>query len=445
MRFLLPNNDKAVCRDLDPQVPYWMSIGGLAGLVFYLLNAIPSAPMHQLLHQRGGIQPISLITGGMVLGFVALKLIAIRREQRLVRRNKSEIVLEECGEESINIALSHVAGKHGILVRRWRSLLELWSNTESSSKVTDRLETDTEAFDLAQKNSYALPRILVWAIPILGFLGTVIGIGSAVGQFDSFLSNADDIDVLRDGLANVTGGLGTAFDTTFLALSISLIVMLPLAAVERQEQRLLTRIDLILRQSLLPVLPDTAGSQKQGVNQKELKNIVDDAFDRHLPNAAVLVEPAKTYAEHAAKAITTHLEPVKLLAEHSAAAIEAAQRSVSDQADAVKNSLQEGAEQITSSIESLRPFLDELNKVQALSSELDHELKQLQSGARLTESLGALKEMLDSIDQTLQEAAKPRRVVLMEQSEGPSNRELKAATHLNSDSNGNGHTTEARA
>ena len=445
MKSLSPAKHNEVCRDLDPQAPYWMSIGGLAGLVFFLMNANTAAPLHQLLHERGTIQPITLITGGMVLGFVALKLIVLRKEHRLIRIYKSEMILQGFGNEQISNALEHVAGKRGVLARRWRSLLELWSTTQSSLKVIDRLETDTEAFDLAQQNSYALPRILVWAIPILGFLGTVIGIGSAVGQFDTFLSNADDIDVLRDGLANVTGGLGTAFDTTFLALSISLIVMLPLTAVERQEQRLLTRIDLLLRQSLLPVLPDTAGSQKQGVNQKELKNIVDDAFDRHLPNAAALVEPAKTYAEHAAKEITVYLEPIKSLAEQSSAVIEAAQRSVIDQADAVKNSLLEGASQITLSIESLRPFLNELNKVQALSSELDHELKQLESGSRLTESLGALKEMLDSIDQTLQEAAKPRRVVLMEQSEEPSKRELQITNHLNSNSNENRINTEVTA
>lgn len=441
MQSFSPAKHNGVCRDLDPQAPYWMSIGGLAGLVFFLINANTSAPLHQLLHERGAIQPISLITGGMVLGFVALKLIVLRKEQRLVRIYKSEMIVEGFSNEQISKSLEHVTGKRGVLARRWRSLLELWSTTQSASKVIDRLETDTEAFDLAQQNSYALPRILVWAIPILGFLGTVIGIGSAVGQFDTFLSNADDIDVLRDGLANVTGGLGTAFDTTFLALSISLIVMLPLAAVERQEQRLLTRVDLLLRQSLLPVLPDTAGSQ-QGVDQKELKNIVDDAFDRHLPNAAALVEPAKTYAEHAAKEITVYLKPVKSIAEQSAAVIEAAQRSVSDQADAVKNSLQEGAVQITASIESLRPFLIELSKVQALSSELDHELKQLQSGSRLTESLGALKEMLDSIDQTLQEAAKPRRVVLMEQSEEPSKRELQITKHFNNSGSKNGINAE---
>ena len=410
-----PAKHHGVCRDLDPQAPYWMSLGGLVGLSLYMLNAPASAPLHQLLHQRGSIQPISLITGGMVIGFVALKLILLQREQILVRKQSSKLVLTDLNSSTVEAALENTDALRGVLARRWRSLLELWSNTKSTGKVTDLLETETEAFDLAQQNSYALPRILVWAIPVLGFLGTVIGIGSAVGQFDTFLSNADDIDVLRDGFANVTGGLGTAFDTTFLALAISLIVMLPLAAVERIEQRLLTRIDLVLRKSLLPVLPDGRGGQDSGVDQQQIQSIVDDAFQRHLPSPSVLVEPAKVYAENAAQAITTHLDPIKSLATDSSAAIEAARQCISDQAQIVKSSLLEGANRIDSSIQSLVPLLEELNKVQILSSQLDHELKQLESGAKLTKSLEELKKLLAGVDLTLQAAAKPRQVVLMEQ------------------------------
>jgi len=416
-KFLSPAKHQGVCRDLDPQAPYWISLGGLAGLIFYGINTSQSAPLHQLLHQRGAIQPISLIAGGMVLAFVALKSLLLRTENLMVSRKAADITLNDVEPDSISAALAKTDTMRGVLGRRWKSLLDLWSKTHSSIKITNQLETETEAFDLAQQNSYALPRILVWAIPILGFLGTVIGIGSAVGQFDSFLTNADDIDVLREGLTTVTGGLGTAFDTTFLALSISLIVMLPLAAVERQEQRLLTRIDLLLRKAILPVLPDANGVKGAGVDQQLLKTVVNDAFERHLPNPEFLVEPAKIYAESAAKAIIIHLDPVKTLAEESAAAITEARQSVVDQADALKASLESGAIQINASVQSLKPLLEQLANVQACSAELDHELKQLHSGARLSECLDELKTMLSIVDQTLAKSTKPKRVVLIEQTE----------------------------
>ena len=55
----------------------------------------------------------------------------------------------------------------------------------------------------------------------------------AVGSFDAVLSNADNVDGLKDGLVQVTGGLGTAFDTTFLALVISVFWHFHLRFVKR--------------------------------------------------------------------------------------------------------------------------------------------------------------------------------------------------------------------
>ena len=69
----------------------------------------------------------------------------------------------------------------------------------------------------------------------MGFIGTVIGMSQAVGSFDSVLSNADNVDGLN-GLVKVTGGLGTAFDTTYLALVISVLAF-PLNILERNEDR----------------------------------------------------------------------------------------------------------------------------------------------------------------------------------------------------------------
>lgn len=415
LHFLRPATHSGVCRDLDPKAPFWLFLGGFIGLFFYIITAEPANPLNQLIHQRGPIQLISIITGGMVLGFVSLKWFLLIQEQQNVNRYGAVLTIDSCDLDAVVAAQQKADNMRGVLVRRWRILLQLWSRTHSTAKVTGRLDADTEAFDLAQQNSYALPRILVWAIPILGFLGTVIGIGAAVSQFDSFLSNVEDIDVLRDGLAQVTGGLGTAFDTTFLALAISLIVMIPLAAVERLEQRLLTRIDLLLRNALLPALPDIGASVGNGLDQDQLRLEIEEAFNRHLPNAAALVEPAKAYAERVAITITEYLEPINTIANESAAAIHAAKQSVSEQAESVKSCLINGADRFDSSIQSLRPFLEQLTKVDSLSSELDHELKQLESGARLSESLSELKAMLVAIDKTLVASNRPRRVVLTEQ------------------------------
>jgi hypothetical protein len=72
------------------------------------------------------------------------------------------------------------------------------------------------------QSSYTLSNVFIWAIPILGFIGTVIGIGQAVGAFSGSLDQAQDISLLKKSLNDVTGGLATAFDTTLHATSYTI-------------------------------------------------------------------------------------------------------------------------------------------------------------------------------------------------------------------------------
>jgi len=85
-------------------------------------------------------------------------------------------------------------------------------------------------FDLdAEKtaSSYTVVRIFIWAMPILGFIGTVLGISMAVGDFAGFLSgDIDDIELVKRELANVSSGLSFAFNTTLLGLLTSLAAMM---------------------------------------------------------------------------------------------------------------------------------------------------------------------------------------------------------------------------
>jgi biopolymer transport protein ExbB/TolQ len=67
--------------------------------------------------------------------------------------------------------------------------------------------------------------MLLYAIPVLGFIGTVLGLGSAIGGFGDTLSvGTENMDGLIGSLQGVAGGLSVAFDTTLLALVLTLIL-----------------------------------------------------------------------------------------------------------------------------------------------------------------------------------------------------------------------------
>ncbi|MFZ5829237.1 MAG: MotA/TolQ/ExbB proton channel family protein [Planctomycetota bacterium] len=95
--------------------------------------------------------------------------------------------------------------------------------------------------------SYGLFRLVIWAIPILGFLGTVIGITMAIANLSAeeavALAEAVQKPLATDSVSKVTAGLGVAFDTTTLALSLSIVLMVLQFAIDRLEGWLLSEVD----------------------------------------------------------------------------------------------------------------------------------------------------------------------------------------------------------
>ena len=75
--------------------------------------------------------------------------------------------------------------------------------------------------------SFSIIRYLAWSIPSIGFIGTVIGISGALGKVDQ--AAAGD-------LSAVTALLGTAFDTTLVALFLSIILMFRVHRVQQTEE-----------------------------------------------------------------------------------------------------------------------------------------------------------------------------------------------------------------
>ncbi len=107
--------------------------------------------------------------------------------------------------------------------------------SEVSAVMNDLAENDANLVE----SSYTLTKGLIWAIPVLGFIGTVLGLSQAVGGFGSVVSSGADLETLKDALGGVTSGLGTAFETTLIALVAALIVQLLMTLLMRKEEEFL--------------------------------------------------------------------------------------------------------------------------------------------------------------------------------------------------------------
>ena len=105
--------------------------------------------------------------------------------------------------------------------------------------VGEILRSQAENDESAVETSYSLLAGFIWAIPVLGFIGTVMGLSDAIGGFGSVLEQTDEIEEIKGALTKVTGGLSTAFVTTLQALVAALCIQLLLTFVKKSEQQFL--------------------------------------------------------------------------------------------------------------------------------------------------------------------------------------------------------------
>ncbi|MGI9428624.1 MAG: MotA/TolQ/ExbB proton channel family protein [Bythopirellula sp.] len=131
------------------------------------------------------------------------------------------------------------------LVRRLREAVSYVQRKGSADTIEQHLRHLEETDFARMHHGYALVRIILSTIPILGFLGTVIGITLAIAKLN--LSG----EAMDQSLPAVVAGLSVAFDTTALALSLSTVLLFAKFCVERVEIRLLAAVDASAARQLI--------------------------------------------------------------------------------------------------------------------------------------------------------------------------------------------------
>ena len=148
----------------------------------------------------------------------------------------------------------------------------------------DQLRLSAERDENAIESGYTMLRVFIWAIPILGFIGTVLGIGASVGGFSEAVSSASDLDVMKDSIGVVPSGLGVAFDTTLLALVTSVLIMFPTSSLQKAEEDYLARVDEYCQRRLVSRLesssPDGPSDTGPGPWADRLAEALLDALER---------------------------------------------------------------------------------------------------------------------------------------------------------------------
>ena len=246
-----------------------------ATFLFYLL-LLPAkrTPLGDLFYARGWVPPLEVFLMMWSAAILVLKYrkLSAQKESMLFDLLSSRLG-EEITPENVNQFDRHVRDlptrpRESFLITRVLRGLEHYRVRNSASEVATILSSQSEIDSNAVQSSYTLLKVFIWAIPILGFIGTVQGLGVAVGGFAGNLDKAQDVATLKNSLGQTTSGLAVAFDTTFIALIMSLLLMIPASSLQKSEEDLLNWVDEYCNENLLKRLRDSGGPGLP--NDKEL-------------------------------------------------------------------------------------------------------------------------------------------------------------------------------
>ncbi len=163
--------------------------------------------------------------------------------QDLIPLSEGESVLpEDAREYSRPIQALPEAQQNLLMPRALLTALDRFRSTRSiqdtSAAVQNICETESERLD----SELSMVRYIAWAIPSIGFIGTVRGIGDALGQAHR---------AVEGDIAGVTESLGVAFNSTFIALLLSILLMFLVHQLQLLQERLVLDVERYCERRLI--------------------------------------------------------------------------------------------------------------------------------------------------------------------------------------------------
>ncbi len=129
-----------------------------------------------------------------------------------------------------------------LLPRALMAALQRFASTRNVQDASEAVKNVCESESDRLDSELSMVRYIAWAIPSIGFIGTVRGIGEALGQ--AYRAVEGDI-------SGVTTSLGVAFNSTFTALVISIILMFFMHNLQLIQERLVLDVQTYSDQRLL--------------------------------------------------------------------------------------------------------------------------------------------------------------------------------------------------
>ncbi len=225
-------------------------------IVLYLLtnSLTEGTTLHRILIMLGGSLPSGLIQGLTYFLFF-YGVLEIRRmgghaswEERALHMGllpeKEQFVLSADEVNQLKHKMIEIEQREPMLMVDL--IKKACTKFRANKSVSESLEVVSAQAAVNMRNSESeqnIIRYIAWAIPSVGFIGTVIGIAASLGA-------ADDV-ITTGGVKKITGLLNIAFDTTLVALALSLVIMFLYHNLQEKVEKLHANMESYVLENLI--------------------------------------------------------------------------------------------------------------------------------------------------------------------------------------------------
>jgi len=221
-------------------------IGGLLSAAFYgLLVPLKDAYFAVTFTERGYVPYAIVVLTFWSLAIIGLKWLKLRLQRKALRLrvvpDDPQWVLSPSNVDVVTRRMDQVVDdpRKFLLFNRIDFALSNLRNLGRVTDVDEILRSQAANDESGMETSYSLLHAFIWAIPVLGFIGTVEGLSKAVGGFGRVLAASSELSQIKDSLNDVTRGLSVAFETTLQGLLAALAIQLIVTALKKSEEEFL--------------------------------------------------------------------------------------------------------------------------------------------------------------------------------------------------------------
>ena len=175
---------------------------------------------------------VMMVWAFAIMGYKALR---TARERSLLQQDLLQtvegmrVLPEDTRELGRQLELLESAQQFTLVPRALQAALHRFAASPNIQDVANASHTVCEAEGERLESELSMIRYIAWAIPSVGFIGTVRGIGDALGQADR---------AIEGDISGVTQSLGVAFNSTLIALLISVVLMFLMHQLQLMQERL---------------------------------------------------------------------------------------------------------------------------------------------------------------------------------------------------------------